>query len=442
MMKFFTQRQKKQPPRSKSRLARGLTVLLLVVALQFPTHQAHAFIVFDPITEANTLLQHFLSAAKSVIDGIRTKLLHEADKRMRQAEVDANRKNSENLQNAEINAKSVMSDATQACPLARSGAAEDALSAALDSSAAIQQALLQGRGAIGGADPGSPAARIKRNAILCQEGLREPVGSSETCRKLSGDDAIYLNSFINVDAVLKPRHTPAAPVDDGAMQYSLPKTPTVDKNGFVSFSASATGEELAFIAAWDYCESLVPPSPQGVSSKRPATSADQVYASDSNVCLATMSAASDRCFEALRYRTACPTGADFQNAGGTGCHDIQVKMCHFLKDPAPNGLGLGDAGPSLKNCDTNGLSAAEFERLSSSRCHNEGYLQTLHKDLDAPSAEHYVLTQCEDIKKAYKQERRDERADILEAIRDLKSFDKHGDCGPAPSAANQPVGTP
>jgi hypothetical protein len=456
-------------------LKRTTVVLSLVMGLQFFTVSAKAQrIVYDPtnhienaitaaqstISAVNTVLLTVETAMHSVIETIMARLKNEADRRMAQANLDNQRMLAEGSQNADVNMKSMMSQASQACPLARAGAAEDHLSAALNSNGApVMQALLSSRGIGKGADSQGAAAKAAATRILCKAGLigKDRYAGSATsnntvvdqmgCRTLSGDDAAYINADMYLSSVLTPTHTAAAQVDPGALQYSLPANAGVNAQGFVTFSSSndgsisSTGDELAFIAAWEYCEHIVMSLPTPTQGSHAMGVTDQTNIYDDRMNMAIRTGPGDKCFDALRYRMACPSSSasTFKGSDGVSCYQAQVAMCKFLKSPAPNGLGMDATRPSLANCETNGLSAAEFERLASTRCHDQSHVQTLYKDLDAASAEHFVMSECHSLEKDFKKELRDERSDLEHAVGELNAM---RGMGSRPDITAQPVSAP
>jgi hypothetical protein len=87
------------------------------------------------------------------------------------------------------------------------------------------------------------------------------------------------------------------------------------------------------------------------------------------------------CIQNIAYRTACPAGS-LKSTGGVDCHDVQVKMCKSLKTATADAGAGGDSGlgidsindpeadNALKNCDTNGLSVAMFDKIEANKCAN------------------------------------------------------------------------
>lgn len=448
-----------------------LAALLLVLGLQFYTAPAHAQLaVVDPaniaqttiaaanavITNVNLVLQQIQNALKSIIEAAMKRLQMEQSKRLAQAHLDQSVINERNSKLAEEQNKSAIPPSSQACGIARSGGAKDALAAAEGSAGGVHQRLAGERGIGGGADAEGSSASARMVHILNRAGLLGDTGRYGTPgssaisqmqdhRTLSGDDAVYVDGDMRISSVLNPIHTPAAKVDAGAFEYTLPKTAGVSKEGYVTFSDSATGpinatgDELAYITAFAFCDHLVPDLPTPTHGNH-LTVDDIVNIHEDRVNTATRGAAADRCFAALRYRTACPSSSDdsFKSADGTSCHKVQVAMCNFMKKPAKDGgLGLSSTRPSLANCDTNGLSEAEYDRLLATRCHDESYVQSIYAALEAQSAEHFMLYECPMLEMTYEMKMDHERTALEQAINGLISM---RGMGSRPDVTSRPVG--
>ncbi len=451
---------------------RWVLVIFLVTVLQLNPSHAHAqeaVIDFGAIAQAittnsnigitnagialtnvNLVLQQIQNALKSVIETAMARLKNEADRRMMQANLDQQHRLSRDGRIADIQNEHTISPASRGCSTARALSARDAQLDAEHNNANIGGSIQVARGTGSGVDSASAGAATLRLQVLAKQGVladkgrygtagSSPISQMPDHKALSGDNAIYEDGDMKISSVLTPLHTAAAKVDPGALQYSLPKTFTL-KNGLADFGdAQLQNDDLAYFVAYEFCDQLMPDLPTPTHGKH-LTVDDIVNIRDDRANSAVRGAAADRCFAALRYRTACPAGSKdvFKSADGTSCNQIQVAMCTFMKTPAPNGMGMSPSHPSLANCETNGLSRAEFDRLLATGCHDETYLETLHRDLNARDAEHFILFECPLLETTYEMKMDHERAALEQVVSSLIAT---RGMGSSPSVSSRAVGT-
>lgn len=430
-------------------------VLVVVVLFQFNAPPAHAFIVSDPgntaqgalnvantiITNANLILQQIQHALKSVIEMARERIKIEYQKSFNKATNAEIHRTALNNALLKINDEASISPATQACAIARSGAARDSAKDATSQFANFQGGLNARRGvAAGGAGNRTPGGDSADVDLACRAGLigkdryRGVRDRMSNCKELRGEDKdAYEDGDMRISSVLNPVHTSTSKTDPGALQYTLPDKADL-RDGRIDFSRSSnlTGDELAFVTAYKFCENLMPDLPNPTSGDH-LTIDDIVNIKGDRKNTAIRSAAADRCFASLRYRTACPRSTD---GVFPGCYKAQKAMCTFLKTPAPNGLGLSDR-PSLNNCEEIGLSEAEYDRIMATRCHDDGYVKAIHAILNAENAQHFVLFECPMLEMTYETRMDHERAALEQSIAALVSM---RGVGSSASIGSRPVG--
>jgi len=439
-----------ETPRKKSRFRLRLLLLAIIVMLQFNAPPAHAIPVTDfgaiaqaalnvaksVIMIANQVLQQIQHAMKSVIEHARERIKIEyakAFEKAHNAEVHETPKNNTILG---INKDAMMSDKTHTCANARAGAAQDAARAAQNQLANFMSGLINAKGLGSGApDNRSAAAFSAEVAIGCASGIygADRYGGvlikMGKCKNLSGEDKIaYEDADMKIDSVLNPVHTSASKADPGALQYNLPAKADM-KDGRIDFSKTAnlTGDELAFVAAYMFCENLIPDLPTPTRGDH-LTLDDIINIRKDRKITAKRSGPASRCFSEIFYRTAVPSSV---GSAFADLHKAQTASCKFLK-----AMGYSQHA-SLDNCEQNGLSSAEYDRIKATKCNNEGYLISKAATVDANTVEGYSADDCGGAQAAFEQKMEAKRTALEQSI--SNSVWLSGDGAP-PSLLSRPVG--
>ncbi len=242
------------------------------------------------------------------------------------------------------------------------------------------------------------------------------------------------------------------------MQYPIPAARIAETSDhYLNFKdavptpATPWKDEVRYVAAYSFCQRLVPkfPAPPHTSTTQ-ETTADIVALTDNMNNVAARSAALEECLAAVSYRTACP--ANNPNIAAVGatpsCHDMQARMCNYLKKP-PGAGGLGidritpdgsdEADKALIDCDQWGLSPAMYDKILAHRCDSEKYVKNLPAILNGKSSliELTVQFECQHAKDAFEAKMDREREGILIAIQTL--FQMRG-LGQEVNQSAKPVG--
>jgi len=167
------------------------------------------------------------------------------------------------------------------------------------------------------------------------------------------------------------------------LQYPVPA------NGHVKVSpsnhvlfAGSTGTELDFVAAYKFCEYIVPGAPNYHNTL--VTLAGITAANDNNRYNIMRSLVVKTCRKAIANRTACPQNSadSIKDVGGSEtCFDLQKQRCDYLTKPLPEGLGLTmshdpEMGAALANCQSQGISDFMSDKIYAHRCDDQNYLLT------------------------------------------------------------------
>jgi hypothetical protein len=276
-----------------------------------------------------------------------------------------------------------------------------------------------------------------------------------------------LSSFVvtaQAAATTQPLQTPSNPYADADvllssvldhMQYPLPQNVATSAGNHLVFTspkidtAHPTSDQVRYIAAYRYCEHLIPvfPSPT-FNTKNPTLADMQSFYSDRNES-ALKSAAMEECFKAMSERTSCPSASasSFTLAGQSqNCFTMQKTMCHFLKDKPPAGLGIDGIGDqeadwALQNCDTDGLSPFMYDKISAHRCDNAAYMQNLATVLDsAAEVEKASQFECNALRDAFDAKLDRERERMLIATQTVVQLRSMGGSASV-SPTSRPTGT-
>ena len=328
----------------------------------------------------NTL--YVQTGLQDAVNRARMRLLQEAAKRTAQAQLDQARQMAQ--LHDDIAATLPHLGPTNSCTVSQVYHTPDLSSATHMMEHVIQRSIVH----TPTASPTSAAAVAVSND--CASGTLPPSLVSPAwyqkagCKQLaaSSADSVYVGASMEPSSITRPilTGTGSDAADPDALEYFLPDCINMTAGGIPQVGTGTcpapTGNKLAWWVAYNAIQMITPPIPPANSGSAPTVQSIAETKDRMRNMLLISGAVSDAS-KALAYRTACPAtnASNFTMQDGTTCHDMQVAHCKQLKaaagapvdaSAAVAVLGFGidpNLHPSLQNCEANGLSQAEYERL-------------------------------------------------------------------------------
>ena len=320
----------------------------------------------------------------------------------------------------DIVTKSVLPERTGTCATQHASQEAAVVSSTLRDAVSQIETLASSKGAGANADTGSPAYASVEVNDLCKLGFLDTSGNGRYGQLPAKMGCVQDNKYIDADMKLSSLI--------GRLQYPLPPTahskPTPDGHrsfiGATNTDPTGLGSEMDFVAAYKFCEHLLPDMPTPSHNSGTPGVADVVSIKVDRDEAALRTAAASECMRSLSYRTACPDTSKnaLKNASGVSCYDAQQALCQRLRGThADGGLNLTMKGDdpqyeaALTYCPTQGISQAMYDAIMARRCHDTGYVRDLSNRFgsNAAKAEHAVLFDCPAMEAAFEQSLNDEK---------------------------------
>ena len=331
---------------------------------------------------------------------------------------------------------------TKKCAVTAGNREAGAAAALANGAVGLMAAASMQSGAGTKADANSPAHVAAEVNDLCKLGFLDISGNGRYGKLPANmgctDPATVDPKFIDADMKLSSVI--------GKLQYPLPVAahvkPTAD--GHISFIGATKddpyglGSEMDFVAAWKFCEHLLPALPTPTHNSGTPGIADVLSVKGDRDEMSLRTAAASECFRAMAYRISCPlvSKGSLKDVNGVlgDCYDAQQAVCKRLKtahDKGGQGLTMKGDDPqyelALTYCDSpadpakaQGISQAMYDAIMAHRCHDTHYVGTLSTVLgSAAAAEHAVLFDCPDQEMEFTTKLNDEAQRLSSSIQNL-----------------------
>ena len=332
---------------------------------------------------------------------------------------------------------------TKKCAVTAGNREAGAAAALANGAVGLMAAASMQSGAGTKADANSPAHVAAEVNDLCKLGFLDISGNGRYGKLPANmgctDPATVDPKFIDADMKLSSVI--------GKLQYPLPVAahvkPTAD--GHISFIGATKddpyglGSEMDFVAAWKFCEHLLPALPTPTHNSGTPGIADVLSVKGDRDEMSLRTAAASECFRAMAYRISCPlvSKGSLKDVNGVlgDCYDAQQAVCKRLKtahDKGGQGLTMKGDDPqyelALTYCDSpadpakaQGISQAMYDAIMAHRCHDTNHVRDLANvhGGNAAAAEHAVLFDCPKQEMTYKYMMVSERERLETAMENL-----------------------
>ncbi|MDP9128507.1 MAG: hypothetical protein M3N08_09650 [Pseudomonadota bacterium] len=283
----------------------------------------------------------------------------------------------------------------------------------------------QDAGAAASTGPGVMAQTLCESAPFRANSPRYGVvmaNALATCKDPTGTPMVAAPAkFIDADL-------DAGSVFDVMQVETLPTMPK-SANGHAIFPTPVNDDQWAYLAAWRFCEHLLPFRAEAPNSTNNLTVSDIQRAAADLSSIAFKTPAIETCMHAIAYRTACPQASEANFVATSGatagieCYHTQIAACHRLKDPPPEGQGINNVGneeanAALANCDANGISQMMVDYIWAHRCADETFMSaTVPQNHANTSRDEQKEKECRADIADFEKAQRDDRLNYMYALR-------------------------